>query len=56
MAGAYTHLEKDVEALAAIDLAISESQDREKLFSKRYRASLLAQMGKLQDAEKEERE
>ena len=53
MAGAYTHLEKDVEALAAIDLAISESQDREKLFSKRYRASLLAQMGKLQDAEKE---
>ena len=53
MAGAYTHLEKDVEALAAIDLAISESQDREKLFSKRYRASLLAQMGKLQEAEKE---
>ena len=53
MAGAYTHLEKDIEALAAIDLAINESQDRERLFSKRYRASLLAQMGKYQDAEKE---
>ncbi|MEN9673654.1 MAG: hypothetical protein RL553_1919, partial [Planctomycetota bacterium] len=53
MAGAYTHLEKDIEALAAIDLAINESQDREKLFSKRYRASLLAQMGRHQDAEKE---
>ncbi len=53
LAGAYTHLEKDTEALAAIDLAVVESQDREKLFCKRYRASLLAQMGKYPEAEKE---
>lgn len=53
LAGAYFHLEKDSDCLAAIDLAIQESQDREKLFCKRYRASMLGQMGKSDQAEKE---
>lgn len=53
MAGAFLHMQRDAEALAAIDIAIKETHDRENLFCRRYRASLLSQMGRHDEAKKE---
>ena len=50
MAGACMHLQRDTEALAAVDLAITGSQGRENLFCQRYKANLLSQMGRHDEA------
>jgi tetratricopeptide (TPR) repeat protein len=53
MAQAYLALERGKEALAAADDAVQESGEREKLFCRRNRVEILAQLGQYDKAEAE---